>query len=275
MACRLIKKGLVGAALGAGALALLFGTAAPSYVKTAFHKVRHNAKSAVPIQFQIDRARQQVADLEPAIHINRENIASAEVDVERLEREILASQANLSQEKREIVALRGHLDSGDLRLVGRVSYTPDEIKTELSRRMDRFKVAKQIVKEKEDTLKARQKAVIAARKQLAEMTSAKQSLLVKIDEIEARLKSIEATQAANEFTFDDSELARVKESVSDLEKRVEVMARVAEQEGRLADKSVPVLIEPTRDVLKEIDAEFGTGTGTNGYSTTITADKSF
>jgi chromosome segregation ATPase len=270
MACKMIKKGLLGAMVGAGALALLFGTSAPSYVKTAFHKVRDNAKSAVPIQFQIDRARQQVADLEPAIHLNRENIASAEVDVERLEREITSSQANLGQEKKEIVALRNCLDSGNLRLTGSVSYTPDEIKVELTRRMDHFKVAKQIVKEKEDTLKARQKAVVAARKQLGEMTAAKQTLLTKIDEIEARLKSIEATQAANEFTFDDSELARVKESVSDLEKRVEVMARVAEQEGRLTDKGVPVLIEPTRDVLNEIDNEFGAPHG----SSTASADKS-
>jgi len=266
----MIRKGLLTAALGAGALALLFGTAAPSYVKTAFHRVRHGAKSAVPIQFQIERARQQVADLEPAIHINRENIASAEVDVERLQREIAVSQANLTQETKEIVALRNVLTTGDLRLTGSVSYTPEEIKLELTHRMDRFKQVKQIVKQKEDTLKARQKAVVAGRKQLLEMDAARQSLLTKIDEIEARLKSIEATQAANEFTFDDSELSRVKESVSDLEKQVEVMARVAEQEGRLADKGVTITIEPSRDVLKEIDAEFGTRNG----SSTAEADKS-
>jgi chromosome segregation ATPase len=269
MACKMIKKGLLTAALGAGALALLFGTAAPSYVKTAFHKIRHNAKDAVPIQFQIERARQQVADLEPAIHLNRESIASAEVDVERLEKELAAGQANLTQETKEILALRKCLDTGDLKLTGSVSYTPDEIKAELTHRMDRFKQVKQILKEKQETFKARQKAVISGRKQLAEMSAAKQALLTKIDGIEARLRSIEATQAANEFSFDDSELARVKESVSDLEKRVEVMARVAEQEGRIAEKGVPVLIEPTRDVLREIDAEFGASRGS-----TTTADKS-
>ena len=40
---------------------------APSYVRTAFHKVRHNAKDAVPLQFEIDRAREEIASLEPAI----------------------------------------------------------------------------------------------------------------------------------------------------------------------------------------------------------------
>ncbi len=40
MMCAMVKKGLLGAALGTGALFLVFGTSAPSYVKTAFHKVR-------------------------------------------------------------------------------------------------------------------------------------------------------------------------------------------------------------------------------------------
>lgn len=273
MVCSIIKKGVLGAALGAGVLALVFGTSAPSYVRTAFHKVRHSAKEAVPIQFQIDRARQQVADLEPAIHLNRESIASAEVDSERLEREIASTQFNLSQEKREMAALRETLKSGNFRLASGVSYTPEEIGADLGRRFQHYNQVKQILKEKQDTLKARQKAVVSARKQLAEMTASKKTLLTKIDEIEARLKSIEATQAANEFTFDDSELARVKESVSDLEKRVEVMARVAEQEGRLSNKDVEIsAVSPSRDVLKEIDNELNESSDEGG---THTADKSF
>jgi chromosome segregation ATPase len=266
----MVRKGLVGAALGAGALALLFGTAAPSYVKTAFHRVRHDAKNAVPATFEVERVRQQIADLEPAIHLNRENIAAAEFDVERLDREINATTANISQEKAEIVALRDSLATGQLRLAGSVSFTPEEVKAELDRRFQHYQQVKGILKEKQDTLKAKQKSVVANRKQLAEMISAKASLLTTVEQIEAKLRSIEATQAHNEFTFDESQLSRVRASVADLEKRVEVMARVAEQEGRMADKGIPVSIEPRRDVLKDIDAEFGT----IGTTPTASAEKS-
>src|SRR6202007_2020260 len=72
MVCSMVKKGLLGAALGAGALYLVFGTSAPSYVKTASHKVRKNARNAVAIQFEIDRARGEIANLEPAIKDNIE-----------------------------------------------------------------------------------------------------------------------------------------------------------------------------------------------------------
>jgi chromosome segregation ATPase len=265
----MVKKGLIGAALGAGALALVFGTAAPSYVKTAFHHVRHNVKKTVPIQFEIERVRQQIADLEPSIHLNRENIAAAEYDVEQLEKEIVATTVNLTQEKKEIVALRDSLATGQLRLAGSVSYTPDEIKSELSRRFQHYEQVKLILNEKKGTLKAKQAAVVSARRQLAEMVGAKETLLTKVEEIEARVKMNEAAQAANQFNFDTSDLARVKESVAELEKRVTVDAKVAEQEGHLG-KSIPVVVEPGRDILQEIDREFGSGNG----APTASAEKS-
>jgi len=253
----MVKKGVIGAALGAGALALLFGTSAPSYVRTAFHKVRHNAKASVPVQFEIDRARQEVVDLEPAIRANIEAVAQAEVDVEHLQSEILATRENLSHEGRKIVALRESLDSGNTLRTGGVTYTADEIKYELGRRLDHYNAFKKILADRQETLKLRQRNVVAAREQLANMQQAKKALAIKIEGIEARLKQIEAAQSANEFSFDDSALSRAKNTVNDLDKRLEVMARVVEAEGRFAEKGVPVVIEPNRDVLKEVDAEFG------------------
>jgi len=239
------------------ALGLLFGTRAPSYVRTAFHKVRHEAQGAVPIQFEIDRAKQEIADLEPAIHQNIEALARAEVDVEHLDREIAATRENLRQEKEALLALKNTLKSGDLIRTGNVTYTADEVKGELARRYDHYKQVGRILEEKETTLKARQKTMAAARQQLTTMVAQKKTLMTKVEGIEARLKMIEATQASNEFTFDDTALARAKQTVAELDKRLDVLAKVAEQEGRYAEKGMPVVIEPGRDVVKEIDAEFG------------------
>ena len=35
------------------------------------------------------------------------------------------------------------------------------------------------------------------------------------------------------------------------------MARTAEMEGQFSDSAIPVIVEPGRDVVKEMDAEFG------------------
>jgi chromosome segregation ATPase len=257
MVCKLVKKGVLGAAVGAGLLALLFGTAAPSYVKTAFHRVRHQAHDAVPIQFEIDRARQQVAELEPELHKNIEAIARAEVDIEVLDREIAGTQSNLDREGKALVALRQHLASGDVKLTGGVSYTTEEVKAEMARRLDLYHSVKDVLAEKNKTLDLRKKALIAAREQNSRMKTAKLALMTQIEGIETRLRQIEATQASNEFHFDDSALAKAKQSVAELGKRVEVMARVTEQEGRYSGGGLPVMLEPGRDIVKEVDAEFG------------------
>jgi len=266
----MVKKGVLGAALSAGALYLVFGTSAPSYVRTAFHKVRHNVSDRVPDQFQIDRARDEIANLEPAIIENRETLARAEVDVEHLEREIADTRSNLAAEKQELLSLRDRVKNGEFRLAGHVNHDSDEINANLAGRLDHYKAVIRVLEEKEATLKARQKAVAAARLQMTNLVTAKKNLSTKLEGIEARLHLIEATQGKNEFTFDDSALSRAKQTVSDLEKRVEVKARVAEMEGRFPDGGLPNL-EPGRDVVKEIDAEFGApAKGTEGR----TADKS-
>jgi DNA repair exonuclease SbcCD ATPase subunit len=258
MACKFIRKSVMGAALGAGALALLFGTAAPSYVKTAFHRVRHNAKEAVPIQFQIDMARQQVADLDPALREQIETLARAEEDVKELNAELVAIKENNTKEKKTITALRKNLDGGDFRLAdSSVSYTAEELKTDLRRRFDHYRQVQKIVTEKERTLKAKERAVASAREMLANIRSQRRELMTKIEEIEARHKAIEATRSTNEFNFDDSALAGVKRTVADLERRLNVEARTAELEGKFADPAVPVVVEPSGDVVKEIDAAFG------------------
>jgi len=257
MVCSLVKKGVLGAALGAGALFLVFGISAPSYVRTAFHKARHSAQDRIPTQFQIDRARDEIANLEPAIIENRETLARAEVDVEHLENEIAATQANLAAEKSELLSWRDKYKNGsEVRLAGHVAYSDAEIKANLASRLDHYKAVTRLLEEKEATLKARQKAVSAARLQMTNLVTAKRNLMTKLEGIEAKLRMIEATQGKNEFTFDDSALARAKQTVADLEKRLEVKARVAEIEGRFSDGGLPVL-EPGRDVVREIDAEFG------------------
>jgi len=252
----MIKKAVLGAGLGAGALYLAFGTSAPSYIRTAFHKVRDNAKSSVPVQFEIDRAREEIASLEPAIHDNIENLARADVEAKELDREITLVRSNIETEKKYLMVLRERLNTGDFKLAGNVTYTADDIRADLKSRYDSYKTACDTLKSKEETLKHKRKAVDAAARQLAQMRETKKNLLTKLASIEARLKMIETTKDGNEFNFDDSALARAKSSVADLEKRLEVLARTAELEGQFST-GIPVIIEPGRDVVKEMDDEFG------------------
>lgn len=262
MVCSMMKKGLMGAALGAGALALVFGTSAPSYVKTAFHKARTNIKDAIPDKFEIERVRQMVADLEPAIQSNIETLAKNEVEVKHLQRQIALTQDNLAQEQKKIAALRDLADRKDL-LTSGTSYSADDVARELKGRFAHYLRVEEKLDQEKKTLEVRQKAIAAAREQLSVMHAKKAELTAKIDAIEAEMKQIEATQAANSFSLDDSALSRVKEAVTDLEKRLDVMKEKAELEGRYAgDKIVTgISVEDPKDIVREIDAKFGAPQG--------------
>jgi chromosome segregation ATPase len=264
----MVKKGLLGAALGAGALFLVFGTSAPNYVKTAFHKFRQSAKDAVPPQFEIDRARDDIEGLKPQIEKNIELLAQAEVDAEHLGKEVQSIQATLDGEKKIILGLRDQVKKGDFRLAGHVAENTDEAKCELAHRYDHYKNVTQLLAEKKAELRAKNETIKAAHVQLENLRTQKSVLLGKLARIEAQLRKIEATQAKNEFTFDDSALARAKQTVSDLEKKLEVLARKAQMEGRYAGLgSTSTYVEPDRDVVKEIDDAFGPNSASNSRVT--------
>jgi len=257
MVCTMVKKGVLGAALTAGALYLAFGTSAPSYVRTAFHRFRHTAQDAVPVQFDIDRVREDVASLEQPILDNMQTFYRTQVEVENLDREIGAFQTNLEGEKKAILALRESVTSGGLHKVGHVTYTAEEVKGEIARRFDHYRSASKILDEKKATIKAKREIMEAAKQQLVNMKAQKKEMLTRLEGIEARLKLIEAKRQTSEFSFDDGgALARVKQSVADLEKRIEVQARMAE-DGQFPEANGSVFVEPGRDVIKEVDAEFG------------------
>jgi len=99
----------------------------------------------------------------------------------------------------------------------------------------------------------------------------KSTLLAKLANIEARLQMIEATQSKNDFNFDGTALSRAKQTISELEQRLDVMARRAEIEGRYGDLDKPSsYVDPHRDVVKEVDEKFGPDSRTSGK----TGDKS-
>ena len=118
------QEGVLGAALGAGTLFLVFGTSAPSYVKTAFHKVRQNVKESVDPQFEIDRARQDDRKPEADVRSEQGN-AGPRRGRGRKPREAKSARCRptWSATKKTILSMQHKLKTGDFRLTGHVTDT--------------------------------------------------------------------------------------------------------------------------------------------------------
>ena len=81
---KLVVTGLVVFLFGG----LLLRSNLGSYVTTTYERVSDGVEGSVPLDFQIDRARKMVRDLEPEIRRSMHVIAKEEVEVEKLDERI-------------------------------------------------------------------------------------------------------------------------------------------------------------------------------------------
>ena len=188
---------------------------------------------------------------------NIETLARAEVEAKNLEREIAPSRPTWRREEDDDVAA-GQGQERRLPADRPLRRHRRRAQAQLANRLDHYNATAGILKEKQDTLKAKQMTIDAAHGQLDNIQEQRSTLTARLANIEAKLKMLEATQAKNEFNFDDSALSRAKKTVSELEQRLDIMARKAEIEGRFGNvDGTATYVDPARDVVKEVDEAFG------------------
>ena len=257
----MIKKVLLGTVVLATVGGLVFGIDAFSYLSTSARKVRAEVKANVPLEFEIERARTMVADLIPDIQKNMHVIAQEEVEVADLGDQIARSEKSLEAERSRLLALRSDLDNstGKFHYAGKKA-TGQEVRTELGRRFERFKTAEATLKAKRQILEGRERSLAAARDKLEGMLAAKRDLEVQVQNLEARLKVVQAAQTSSQFQFDDSRLSRCKKLVQELRKRLDVAERIVQQDGKLMENLI-IDSEAPEDIAEQIDNYFGEAHG--------------
>jgi hypothetical protein len=252
----MIKKALIGGAGACLVAGFLFGTDALSYVTTSAGWVKDSVKDSVPLEFEIERARQMVKDLVPDIENNMHVIAKEEVEVERLQKQIEQAEKDQVLDQTGLIRLKSDLESGKsvFKYAGR-SYTADQVKLDLANRFDRYKTKDATLASLRDIHQARQKSLEAARQKLEGMLAARRKLETDVANCEARLKMVEAAQTTSEFSFDDSRLGRAKELISDIKTRLDVAAKMIDAKDSLHSE-IPLNEAAPDDIVDEVTEYF-------------------
>jgi hypothetical protein len=252
----MIKKAvLVVGGLGLATL-VLFGRDAASYVSTTYHKLTSSVQESVPVEFQIDRAKQMVRDLEPEIRHSMYVIAKEEAALEQLNQQVDANEQKSEKDKQDILRLQADLGQHrDVYHYANRSYTCKEVEKDLNRRFSRFKVADDTLASMRQMRDAREKNLDAAQQKLVAMINARRKLDVDIQNLEAKRKLVEVAQASSEFVFDDSQLARCKELISDIRTRLDVAAKLANADVNL-DVEIPLDEATPSDITDQVAEYF-------------------
>jgi DNA repair exonuclease SbcCD ATPase subunit len=257
---RIMIKKLIVTSLAVGALGtFVFGRDMMSYVRTCGSSVRSVVKQEVPLDFEVQRAREMVENLVPDIHECVQMIAEQQVEIDYLTGEIASKEQAVDEQKSAILALRNELRSGKQTFsFASRTYTPIEVKQDLEKRFRRFKAAEDALKRERQILDARTAAVEANQDKLNQMLSRKQELEVELAQLEARLKTVQAAESVSNLEFDDTRLARARKLIHQLNRQLDVRERVLDAEGKFTGL-IPVEVGAGNgeDVTSEIDEYFG------------------
>lgn len=255
----MFRKILIGAAVVALGLFALHTTGLSSYPATAFSNMKKALKKKVPLEFEIERLRTEVARLVPDMKKHLSTIAEEMAAVDSLKEEIAQTHVNLDKQKKNILAMTQALESGTTTVsFNHRDYSATRIKEKLARDFESYQRCEAELKSREKLLEAREKSLDAARDQLATMRTQKQDLEVQVAQLEAELKTVRAAQSRNKFHFDDTNLARCKATLAELRNRLKVEKTETELEGEFANDPIPVETKEksAKDLTKEINGYF-------------------
>ena len=208
---------------------VLFGRDAASYVSTTYHRLTELGAGERAGRVS-DRPRQangpRPGPGNPPLDARDRQGRSCARAAQQADRP--ATRTKADKDKNDILRLQADLGQNkDVYHYASRTYTCDEVKQDLARRFNRFKVADDTLASMKQMRDAREKNLDAAQQKLAAMINARRKLEVDVQNLEAKRKLVEVAQASSDYVFDDSQLARAKELITDIRTRLDVAAKLA------------------------------------------------
>jgi chromosome segregation ATPase len=234
-----------------------------SYIKTGWSEFRQSIKKEVPIDFEIKRAKTMLVSLDRAEEKLMGALAAEMVAVKRLERDIQEIETSLARQKEEIQALNQQLKS-DLPVYYTTNgqFSKDQLTRHLERRFKDYKNTETMLKSKRELLAEHQERLRAIKEQREGLKFERANLATRIEKLETDLAYLKARESRSKNVPEDAqlaELARLKEMVDGLEKRIdEGLVKLQLREADNPTVVVPAPVPGNPHITQEIDEYFNT-----------------
>ncbi|EMI44321.1 hypothetical protein [Rhodopirellula sp. SWK7] len=237
---------------------LLLGANFTSYIRTSTRAVQESVQDAVPLEFELRRARDLIDAILPDLQTQVRVIAEEEVAIKALENDILASTQKLHEEKATLASFRNRMRVQQVSYpIGGRMVSREQLAEQLRARLERFQQGELAITTKSDLLQKRRDGLNAALTMLDQMRNRKLQLEQKVEMLVAQDRLLKASQVDAGIAIDGSGLSKADQLLDQIETRLAVAQRVLDHE----QDEFAIPLEPsvlTEDaVLTAYDEHFG------------------
>jgi hypothetical protein len=224
------------------------------YLRSSSNMIQKSVKDAMPVELDLQRARDLLGDLVPEIKNNLSEVVSEEVEVAELEQELVDQREAIESERARVRKIRTSLSQSQVSYqFSSHTYTRGEVVNELKRRFEQLKTAEMLVEGKERLLTKRRQSLAAAQKKLEKTRLARIDLDAQIESLEAQFRLIQAQSSTSNLQFDASKLTELQGVIKDLKKRLQVAERVLARDAEFIEV-IPVETESEASIMDSVDA---------------------
>ena len=236
---------------------LLLGSDFSSMIKTSARSIQSSVKQSVPVEFELNRAKEKINEILPDLQSQVRMIAEEEVSIARLEKEVQQDADRLDSQEKQLTDLRGQMRTQQVSFsVGRMTLDRQQVANHLQSRFDHFKQARLSLESKQRLLEKRSQGLSAAVAVLEQMRIRQSELGLKVEALAAQHRLIKASQIESGTLVDGSQLSSADQLLDQIETRLAVAERVMNYQADPFEAPESKEDISADVVLSEIDAYF-------------------
>lgn len=238
----MFRKTVIGVLIAAGLVFFLKRTSFLSYAGTLWSQAGKAAKNQVPVKFEIERARREIAAMEGDIGNTLRPIAEYMAAVKKLKKDINEAREALAEQKVTILAITKELEGNPtvLTYAGQ-EYPAERVRKKVQRDFESYKRCEAHLKSQEKLLEAKEQSLTASREQLAKLVAKKRDYEVRLAQLEADEETLQVARIGSKLPLDEGRSAAIESALADIEHRHDVQRAEAElANGPQAHDFIPV-----------------------------------
>ena len=213
-------------------VALFGGDLAWSYWQGFQGLARDSLKDATSIEFEMQRLHQAIDGLKPTLRKNRQIAATHEAEIQFLAEDTIRIEENQNLAKAEMHELRKALECDkDCMTIDGHEYDRKTIEADLSRRLEAYSLNEHQLSARKKLLAEREQTLAKVVDCIRESEHEQKLLTDQANALDAEIQLWEVAQSTSNLEFDQTAIVKVRKQKRELQKRIETMQSVSQQDG--------------------------------------------